>query len=331
MMRWVPVSLCALLWLACLALPPPAAAQAQDEVVPAGVWRLHVDTSMHTDSASFVATHRHQSLLDYLVPDATVRDSLQGDVRRSTHRVALTATYGLSDTWNLVVSMPWARVAQTSTVTSTSSNAAVQTQLQRLRTRTISGVGNLRVTSLHRPVFSDRHGLVLGYGLDWPIRRPDSPWAGRGTLLVDSPFPRAFGLLHYTFYPFIPRTHLDVRAEIGLAFTETQALVGGGHATVNPGNDGRTSIGWMQEFGRISTGISARALRQGGSLINHRRQPDQVSWFGVRLEVGYGNLTELEQAPIAFPYQVMLQYEQGVAGYKAPVGQELRVNLRFYF
>lgn len=331
MTRWGLLSLSALLWLACLAAPPPVAAQVRDEVVPAGVWRLHVDTASHTESESFVATRNHQSLLDYLVPDATVRGALQGGVTRRWKRLELRATYGLSDTWNVVLAVPWAQVQQTSTLSSTLTDAAVQTQLTRLRTRTLTGMGRMELASLHRTIFTDRDGLVLGYGLNWPTHLPHSLWAGRGTLLVDSPFPRAFGVLHYTFYPFIRRTHLDVRVEVGVPFTQTMSLVEGGHATVNPGNDLTASLGWTQEFGPVVTGVGASLYRQGASLINHRRQGDTVTAATVRLEVGYGNLTALEQGPVAFPYQARLELDQGLGGYDVPVVQAVHATLRFYF
>lgn len=331
MRGWGVAVLCALLWLIGLAAPMPAFAQAQDEIVPEGVWRLHLDTATSTQSSAYSKHRHHESLLTYLVPDATVRSALQGSVERRSNRVDMQVTYGLSDTWNLELGVPWVQVVQSASLSATSSDAAVQTQLQRLQSRTVSGPGRFVVASLHRPVFTDRNGLVLGYGLDWPTQRPDSPWAGRGTLLVDSPFPRAFGLLHYTFYPFIPRAHLDFRAELGTPFTETLALVGGGHATVNPGNDGSLSLGWTQEFGPVVTGIAGRIERQGETLINHHRQGDASTAASVRLEVGYGNLNALEAAPIAFPYQVTAQYEYLLTGASVPIQPELRVNLRFYF
>jgi len=51
----------------------------------------------------------------------------------------------------------------------------------------------------------------------------------------------------------------------------------------------------------------------------------------VRLMVGYGNLTELEQGPIAFPYQVQLRYQQVLAGYDLPLLKQLSLSLQFYF
>jgi len=328
-MRRVLAGLCLCLCLAALAAPPLAAAE--DEVVPEGAWMMRLGVSAHTETQAFSRLHKQAPLLDYLVPDETVRTTLNGGVQRDVKRAQVDATYGLSDTWNLVLGLPYEQVHQSSTLSTASASADAQAAVDRLQSRTVSGAGRLQVGSLHRPVFTDRSGFVWGYGVDWPLEAPASPWAGRGTLLVDSPFPRLYGLLHYTFYPFIPRTHLDLRLELGTSVTRRLELYGGGHDSVNPGNDLMASMGWSQEFGRVATELTALVFRQGETRLNTVPQGDGVSSTSVRLMVGYGNLTELEQGPIAFPYQVQLRYQQVLAGYDLPLLKQLSLSLQFYF
>ena len=329
MIRRGIAGLVVLLCLAPLAAPPPAAAQ--DELVPAGVWRLHAELAARSESRAWTRLHSEGPLLDILVPDDAVRGALQGGVERDVLQSDLLGAYGVSDTWNLALRLTWRRVAQRSSVSADPANAAAQAEAGRLGSRTVSGLGRLHLASLSRPIFLDRHSLALGYGVDWPLRRPESLWAGRSTLLVDPPFPRVFGLLHYTFYPFYERTRVDLRAEGGVAVTQRRQLQGGGFSSVNPGNDLALSLGWGQEWGALAGEAAYLLERHGESRLNVAKQGDAMVDNRLRLRLGYGNLNALERAPVAFPFQAQLTYEHSVRGFNAPIRRELRLGLQFYF
>ncbi len=324
---WAVAALLAVL-LAAAARP---AAAAQDEVVPAGVWTLQTELAIRTDSRGIDHARHDVPLLDYLADSPALQGTLQGAVERTWHRVELKATYGLSDTWNLSLLAPYVSVNQSSSVSTTSSDPVAQAMAQSLTSRSLGGPGAAELLSLHRPVFSDRHGLVLGYGVRWPLREPASPWGGRGTLLLDSPFMAGLGLLHYTFYPVWERTHLDLRGAFVVPATRGLALEGGGSASVNPGNELRVSMDWGQEFGRLATGFGLHLLNQGSSKIRHEQQGDNLTETAFEVMLGWGNLVELELHPIPLPYQIRLTYDQTLLGAGVPLRKELRLGLQFYF
>jgi hypothetical protein len=325
------LALPALLALLALLLSAPAAA-AEDELVPEGVWQMRVGLARHTETEAFNHNDARGPLLNYLVPDDSVRGELTGGVTRQVEHLGLNALYGLSDTWNLALGLPYVRIDQTSTLNAPGSpSQAALDQVTRLQTQTIQGPGRLHLGSLHRPVFTDRHSLVLGYGVDLPVDAPASRWAGRGTLLLDSPTSSVFGLLHYTFYPYTPRTHVDLRLQADVSVTRRLTLLSGQTSPVNPGNDLLTTLGYSREFGPIATEVSALVLVAGQSKINGTRQGDGVTGESLRVMLGYGNLVDLEQGPIAFPYQLQLSFEETLHGSELPIKRELQLSLQFYF
>jgi hypothetical protein len=252
-------------------------------------------------------------------------------VQRQVERSELQATYGLSDTHVLVLGLPYVRVAQRSTLSTDSADPAAQAEVDRLATRTVSGAGRLHLASLHRIVFSDRHGFLWGYGLDWPLENPKSPWDGRGTLQVDPPFRRGFLMLHYTFYPYLTDGHLDFRAEAGASETARLKLAQGGTGAVHAGNELTASLGWQQNVGPFTGAIGTGLRRQGETQIDASKQGDGVAATYLSAMLGYGNLDDLARGPVGLPYQFQLSYERTVRGFNFPILSELRLNLQLYF
>jgi hypothetical protein len=326
----------ALAWVLCVApaasLAGPVAAPAQhEELVPAGAWLARLSRGTHTQDRAIGRDNVEAPLLDYLQPDPALRGNLAGAVSRDVERIELTVGYGLSDTWNVQLQVPHVRVTQRSDVSSLSGDPQVQAEVARLGSREVSGLGRARLGSLHRPVFSDRHGFVLGYGLDWPADDPANPWAGRGTLLVDSPVPHWFGLLHYTYYPAGTANRLDIRAEAGFPFDERLTQADGTAASVNDGSTLQLSAGWQQELGPVVLGFGVGGWSQDVSTVAGEGQGDaQVEWSG-RIVLGYGNLRELEQGPLTFPYRLLLGYERTLQGFNVPIRNELTLSLQTYF
>jgi hypothetical protein len=317
--------------VACVAVLSASAGAAQDEIVPQGVWLLRTELATRSDSRALDRARNDSPLLDYLVPDETVRSAIDGSVERDVRRAELQLTYGLRDTWNLALSVSWAQVEQRSTLTTASVNPAVLAEVDRQKSRTVSGLGTYRLTSLHRPVFKDRHAFVYGYGLDWPSGSAASAWAGPGTLLVDSPFRRVFGLVHYTYYPGAETLHFDLRSELGIGLDQNLELAGGGSGSVNPGNDFRILLGWGQEFGPLETGLAYQMRLQSRTSVDGVKPDDDFTENRVRVTLGFGNLRELERGPVAFPYALELTYDHTVLGVSTPLYRELRLGLRFYF
>lgn len=325
-------SLAGLCALGLVVLAGAATARAvEDDLVPQGVWGVRLTHGERTEEEAITRLNAEGPLLEYAVPDPGRHDAIEGTLQRDVERTELALTLGLTDTWNLRLRAPHVSVTQTSTLRPASADPAVQAEVERLESRTESGLGHLELTSLHRSVFTDRHAYVWGYGYGWPGADPVSPWRGRGTLQLDPPFERVHVVLHYTFFPYIRRARLDLRANVGRVLETELEVPGGDKVGVDPGDDAELSLAWQQELGPVVAGLGFVMFQQGRSTLAGAEQEDSVQDYRGRLTLGFGNLRALERAPIAFPYVLLLTYDHTVQGFNTPLVREVRLSLQTWF
>ena len=301
----------------------------ENEIVPEGSLLVALAYGVDSHERAISRRNRESPLLDYLVPDDSVREQIDGDIQRTTERLALRLHYGLSDSWNLTLEVPHLRITQESSLSASSAEATAE--VERLSSRTISGLGELRATSLHRPLYGDQHGFVWGYGLLIPGEDPQSPYAGRGTLFLDSPFTRLLALVHYTYYPLLGRARFDLQAELRIPLEEKLATAAAASVGVKPGNRLGVAVGWEQELGPVATGVTLGHHSQSQSDVGGAKQGDKVQETWLRLKLGFGNLQALETGPLAFPFLLYVQYETTVQGYNTPIRSDARLVLQTYF
>lgn len=307
--------------------------QAAEEIVPAGRWLLRTSFELEDQSTAITHANVSGSMLDYLVPDAPVRDHLKGSVSRSVQQTVLELGIGLLDTWNLVLTLPHVSVSQQAQVTSDGS-AAADLQAGRLVSRTESGLGELRLMSLHRPVFSDRNGFVWGYGVQIPGSDPVSDYAGVSTLQVAEQTQRTVGVIHYTRYPALPYSRFDLRIEASMAYTRVLTPLDQTTVTsvsVRPGNGLSFQLSWQQRLAGVLTQASFERRSVSRTFLNGSAQDDLRSALLLGLGTVWGNLEGLEQGPLSFPYEIGVRLETTVEGFNVPESQRLQVSLQTYF
>ena len=333
MTRRVGVPACLL--LACLlalaravwAAPQPGSPAGKDEIVPRGVLLGSVSQSTETQDQAIARDGRIHGLATYLYPDYAFQNTIAGTVTRQVDRTDLLLQYGISDTWNVSLATDWQQIQQRSSLSTTDPNPAIQAAVSQLPSQTVQGVGDVVLTSLHRPHYSDETSFVWGYGLIWPAAPLSTPYIGVGTLAVQSPYGSLFSLAHVTHYAEFSRIRFDARVEFQAALQADVNTPSEGRTTLQAGNAALAEAGLQQELEQWGYGLGlsyfSRTNNGGGGVVER----DPVQSYQVHARVGHGNLTELEQGPIRFPYQVWLEYMTTVTGYNTPL--EYRTSLTF--
>ncbi len=319
------------IWGLLLAGGALSARETATEVVPQERWLFRLGLARDRHDRAITRANEEGPLLEYLVPDPSVRAGLDGEVEREVQRLDLLVRYGLSDTWNLSLELPFYRIRQTSTVSDNGTNADAALEAGRLQDRTLSGPGNLRLTSLHRTLYDDTQGFIWGFGLSVPARDPESRYAGRGTLYLGSPFQEFFAWIHYDRYMLTFPGRLELHAELNTSRDSTLVNLEGIPVGVNPGNQVLVRVAWEQEIGSLFTGLGLTRFGQSRSRVNRQLQGDRVIDVSIDLKVGYGNLAALERGPIAFPYLVYLQVDRTVDGFNTPLRSEVKLVFNTYF
>ncbi|MDH5751297.1 MAG: hypothetical protein OEZ59_02620 [Deltaproteobacteria bacterium] len=312
-------------------LAPGLARAQEDEILPGGSWQVTVSQHKDSQQDSWGRNDRHGTLLQYLVPDITVREQLSGKVTREYQRRKLEVGVGLIDTWSLHLSKEQVVIRQDSDIQTAGTDPEVLYALAATASTEVSGSGNLEATLLHRLFYNDYNSVVLGWGGLWPEGRVETPWYGRATLMTAAPARAGHVLLHYTRYPSIRHSRFDLRVFLNYSDSTWVRLPEGEWRKLYIGNRIEGQLGWRQEFGMVSTGFLFQLLRQGNSSLGGILQHDHMEEESLRFELGLGNLVDLEQGPVTLPYRIGLTAERTIRGFNVPVRNALIMDLKIYF
>ncbi|MDH4247209.1 MAG: hypothetical protein OEW39_05275 [Deltaproteobacteria bacterium] len=299
--------------------------------MPDGVLRWALDWQTDRQDRAFTRDHTTSPLLRYLVPEASVRNQLSGKISRETRQTTLRVDFGLSDTWNLGLVASQVQVTQSSTVRAKTADPMAQDAAADFSSRTVSGPGDASLWSLHRTVYGDYHGFVVGAGIRRSMAAPEGPWRGHPTLITSSPTPALLGVLHYTYFPASTRARYEFRLHSDYGLPARVTLSGNSIQKLYPGNTLGLNTGWRQEWGPTSLGLLLLMHYQTASRLNGVSQHDPVKELASRLEWGVGNLRALEQGPQSFPFHLQLWAERSWLGFNSPVRHELGVTFFSYY
>lgn len=313
------------------AAPPLSAASWEDEFVPRGVVHSRVAVRSERLDGALDKQGDPQTLKHYLIRDEAVRDQVTGEITRQITRYDFSFGYGLSDSWNLALNLPFLQLEQTSDLATTSPDTDIATLLAELQTESRSGLGDLRLTSLHRPVFSDRNGFIWGYGAEIPSGANTAYYVDNTTFDVSNQTAAAFIFLHYAHFPALRRSRLDLRVEVKMGAAGAVTVAGGTQATLRPGNQLRVNLGWRQEFGDFGAELEMELDASRPSWLDGEVGGDAERGVRARLHLDYGNLAELETGPVGFPFRFGLQIQTLISGANVPDGQIVSAAFQFFF
>ena len=150
---------------------------AENEMMPPGVWLLRTGFGQDQLSSSIATDNNERPLKNYLVPEKTTHDLIDGEINRTVQWWEMLLGIGLTEDWNLQVQTDYRTIEQTSTLSTSSSDATAQAEVARLGDRSESGLGEVTLTALYRAVYTDRSAFRWGMGLTFPGSGPTSPHA----------------------------------------------------------------------------------------------------------------------------------------------------------
>ncbi len=305
----------------------------EDDLVPAGIVEVHTTLSHETQTKAIARDAITHGLEVYALPSPNSKDLVSGQLSRDIDEADLLLKVGITDHWNLSLLLPYVRAAQHSNLQSKfpGLDPVLDVTVARLQDQTVSGAGNLRLTSLHRPVFSDFHGFVWGYGYQGSLESNTGVYTGIGSLQTRDPYGGVYGFVHYTYYPRLARSRLDLRGEYQYPFADKVNTPRGTQVTVRGGATSLFSLGWEHEPGAWGYGMALQSKTSQPTQLDGDLQEDTVKEYLFHGQLGFGNLIELEQQPIRFPYQALLTYDTTVYGYNTPLRERWSLVFLTYF
>ena len=314
-----------------LAWSPLAWAVPAEEVVPAGAWFIKLTETRVTEQEAINRLKQEGALKNYVVPSEHQPEATSGEIQRSRSETEARVTYGLGDQWNLAFRVPYRQVEQSSSLANDTTDEAVQARLDTLGSETLTGVGDVRLAVLYRPIFSDRNGLVWAFGMYFPGSSQEVPYLDSSTLAIAEPVKRYLVGLQYTRYPAFPRSRFDLAVEVSNALKGPVELAGGGQGEIYPGSRVVGKLGWLQELGALSYGLESEYKTQGANRMDGNTLGDKTLRWVYRVHLGFGNLAELEAPGGGWPYRVMLGWERIHIGFNTPTDDVISLSLETFF
>jgi hypothetical protein len=316
-----------------LAALPPAVRAAEDDFVPAGIFRFSAAVSHETQTKAVARDSVNHGLEVYALPNPADARKVTGTLSREINETDLQLQLGLTDRWNVSLAVPYVQAIQHSTlrVNDPAADPALTATVANLNERTVSGMGNFRLTSLHRPIFTDANAVVWGWGFTESPERNTGVYTGTGSLQTRDPYGSLFGLFHFTHYPQQVRGRFDLRAEYILPLIDKVNLPTGQRVSILGAPGVLTSAGWEHEPGAWGYGLRVDQKATLQSRLDGESQEDPVKEWIFHAQLGYGNLIALEAAPIRFPYQVSLTWDATFFAYNAPIRDRWGLLFFTYF
>jgi len=311
-----------------------AAAATQDDLVPSGIFNYSVSTTHEEQYKAVARDSVTHDLTVYALPDPTYAGQVSGTLSREYTETDLRLQYGITDTWNLALTLPYVVAIQRSTLQVTNPNAdpILFETVASLQNKTLSGMGNYRLESIHRPIFRDENAVTFGYGITGSTERNEGIYTGVSSFEIRDPYGTWLAFLHYTHYPNLARSRFDMRVEYDLPQID--------HVNLPTGERGASLLGgptyaaymeWEHEPGAWGYALRLQGKATQDSRIDGVSQDDPITELLFHAQISFGNLIALEQAPISFPYQVSLTWDTTLAAYNAPIRDRWGFQFSGYF
>jgi hypothetical protein len=321
------------LWAGVLTPWATPAQGAEDDLVPAGTVQARATLSHETQTKAIARDSVSHGLEVYALPDPSNQSAVSGTLSRNIDEADLLMQVGITDHWNVSLLVPYVQAVQQSTlrVRDPGADPVLTATVAALQDKTLSGMGNLRFTSLHRPVFSDFNGFVWGYGYQGATSPNSGVYTGSGSLQTRDPYGGFFAFVHYTRFPSLSRSRIDLRGEYQYPFVDRVDLPTGSRVSVQGGATSIFSASWEHEPGAWGYGLGVQGRNSLPTILDGERQEDSVKEYVFHAQLGFGNLIDLERSPIRFPYQALLSFDTTVSGFNTLLRDRWSIAFLTYF
>jgi len=258
------------------------------------------------------------------------RKNVEGELQRKEQMLEIRMEYAFAENWLIKGNIPFLQKKQTSTLNFESGTSSQKNVLSNLDSENLSGIGDISMQ-----ITND-----LSFGTTWHNR-------GGITLRIptgDSGIPRgtfsnAIGerhasigsFFHFTWFPLVHGLRNSFRIQ------GTNELIGNQRETLDgvegyyaAGNCADIYYNWSIERQNIFVGAELHYFQQSESKLPTGQSNDSVL-KEIKLEFGYGNLSDLELKPLILPWQLRLGYAHPISGQNTPFAKSWELTSVLFF
>ncbi|MGK5091815.1 hypothetical protein WDW89_07320 [Deltaproteobacteria bacterium TL4] len=281
--------------------------------IPEGVWQTEVQVQWVPEyEEAFGGSQKRVPLKNLLIREQLYRERLKGSISRKENITEFKFEYGLNSDWVLGLYLPYVQKSQKSTLAVTVAEDdphydTVQRIKQSLASNEISGLGDLALKAGYDMHYSNTLHTRGGAILELPTGNTETA-RGIYTSALGEQQVDLTGFLHFTWYPQSTRLRSGVRISATNQLKGTRETLAGKEVEYFGGNILDLRYNWIYELNKGLVAIELQRTQGEESTLGGEGQDNAFYMNRYHVEIGYGNLTELESSTTVRPYQIRISY-----------------------
>ena len=313
-----------------LLLPPTLSAIQLEDRMPESVWQAEIILKIVPSySRAFNGYGEEAPLKNLMLWDHGWYNLVEGELKREEKRLELKLAYGLTEDWVLEAMIPMVQKIQSSSLKFDSGTTEQQKVISNLGSEELNGLGDINIQfGKHLSYSSTLHNLG-----GFTIRLPTG---NKGTRIGTSSNSIGEGhgsvgvFFHITWYPLVHGVRNGFRIEGKNELTGERETLEGEKVYYSAGHSAELYYSFSIERQNIFAGTELHYFQQSESKLSTGKSNESFL-KEINFEFGYGNLSELEQKPLSYPWQVRLGYKRPFAGQNLPLIHSWELSSTFLF
>ncbi len=249
--------------------------------------------------------------------DATV----SGTMSRSKIKIHLAYDWGWTDHWTVSVKGAIVHKSQTASLSGGSG-------LELPKSGSVTGLGDTTL-GIRKELFASTTWFTVGGALLVLPTGTAGVAIGHSPNAIGDRQMDLGGFFRFTWYPLAPGWRNGFGLRILSQFKGSRKNLQGESATYYPGNRTEVYYNWSYEADNLFFGGELKRVEQQETTLGPN-QNNAVLLDKGTLEVGYGNLTDLETQPLPLPWQFRLSWSQLLRGRNVPAAPTLGLTLMLF-
>ena len=313
-----------------LILPATISAFELESRIPASVWELRIRfQSTPAYSKAFNGYGQEAPLHQLMLWDREWRDSVGGELQREEQRIEFIVGYGLTEKWMLEATVPLVQKKQSSSLNIESATSIQQKVLDSLASDTQSGPGDINLQLGKDLTASTKWYNRGGFTFRLPTGTSGTP-RGIASNAIGEGHSSVGVFFHFNWYPLTHGIRNGIRLAASNELVGRRETLEGEKVYYSAGHSADIFYNWSIERQNIFAGTELHYFQQSESKLPLGKS-NAAFLKEISFEIGYGNLSELEQKALSFPWQVRLGYTRPIEGQNTPVADRWRLSSIFYF
>ena len=311
-------------------LPPTIPAIKLENRMPESAWQAEISLKIIPSySRAFNGYGEEAPLQNLMLWDRGWFDLVEGELKREEKRLELKLAYGLTEDWVVEAMIPMVQKIQSSSLKFDAGTPDQQKVISNLSSEELNGLGDINIQFgkdlSYSTTWHNRGGFTtrLPTGNNGMRRGISSNSIGEGHGSVGA-------FIHVTWYPLVHGIRNCFRIEGKNELTGERETLEGEKVYYSAGHRADLYYSWSIERQNVFAGTELHYFQQSESKLP-TGESNASFLKEINFEFGYGNLSELEQKPLSYPWQVRIGYTRPFAGQHTPLIHRWELSSTFLF